>query len=104
LLPPCAAYPAGSGNAEIRRAIAPNSRRGKTAHGGAPQQGVNAIEKVVEYIRRPQARAADAERTGRRPCEGAACLISCVVHAGLWRNAMADPGAESKMRICIFTP
>jgi acetylornithine deacetylase/succinyl-diaminopimelate desuccinylase family protein len=30
--------------------------RGKTAHGGAPQEGVNAIDKLTEYVRRLKAR------------------------------------------------
>lgn len=59
--------------------------RGKTAHGGAPQEGVNAIDKLVEYVRRLQARA-----PGRHAILGLDTLNLGTLRGGTRVNAVAD--------------
>jgi acetylornithine deacetylase/succinyl-diaminopimelate desuccinylase-like protein len=68
------------GRVWVRAAI-----RGKTAHGGAPQEGVNAIEKMMEYFRRLQQQPRD-----RHPLLGEDTLNIGTVKGGARVNAVAD--------------
>jgi len=59
--------------------------RGRTAHGGAPQEGVNAIDALVEYVRRLRARP-----SARHPLVGADTLNLGTLRGGTRVNAVAD--------------
>jgi succinyl-diaminopimelate desuccinylase len=59
--------------------------RGRTAHGGAPQEGVNAIDKLVEYVRRLQARP-----PAHHALVGADTLNLGTLRGGTRVNAVAD--------------
>jgi acetylornithine deacetylase/succinyl-diaminopimelate desuccinylase family protein len=59
--------------------------RGKTAHGGAPQEGVNAIDKMTAYVARLRARAPH-----RHPVLGDDTLNLGTISGGTRVNAVAD--------------
>lgn len=59
--------------------------RGKTAHGGAPQEGVNAIDRMTEYVGRLR-----AQPRHRHPVLGEDTLNLGTLHGGSRVNAVAD--------------
>ena len=61
------------------------SLRGKTAHGGAPQEGVNAIDRMTEFVSRLRVRPAR-----RHPVLGDDTLNLGTLHGGTRVNAVAD--------------